>query len=146
MAAPHSPKPDCGIVAGYSETKSDGTLVIHIRQPGNAEVVESHAPGSKYYDSYLAWAGNPKAGEQKPIPPYRGMVSMRDDGILVVTSSGGNAGGLVSEPSTGWLRPGTAAYQDMMKRVGAMRPGEFRGIPVSLEGRCGSGSATHRRN
>jgi hypothetical protein len=58
---------------------------------------------------------------------------MDDDSMIRVTTSGSTMGALVAEPSTGVIEPGVPGYQEMIERVGGLRPGEFRGIPASAD-------------
>ena len=128
----------CPRSLGYSEISADGTLTIHIQMSSGVEMREVHASGSPDYRSYLAWAGNPRVGERKPIPIYSGLASMSEDRVITFTVGSDNGQGLTVEPSTGRITPGRPDYQAMIDRVGGLAPGEFRGIPAEVDTRCGS--------
>jgi hypothetical protein len=130
-ACPRSP--------GYAEMSADGTLTVHIVQSSGVELRETHAPGSPDYRSYVAWAGNPRVGERKPIPVYSGLASMDADGVITFTHGNDNRHELTVEPTTGRIRPGDPDYQAMIDRVGGLNAGEFRGIPAQAEPGCAAG-------
>ena len=129
---------DCPRSPGYSEISADGMLVVHFVEGPGVEIREVHAPADIDYHSWVIWAGNPRPGERKSIPIYLGRVSMRSDGTIDMILSGANIRGVVYEPTSGQIRSSTPEYQQMIDRVGGLRPGEFRGIPPLAGAACGN--------
>jgi uncharacterized protein len=73
-------------------------------------------------------------GVRFPIPPlikfYSGRVRMTDDKTLIVLWGGGRAkNGEIIKPSYQTIEPSDPRYDDILKRVGGLKPGYGTGIP-----------------
>jgi hypothetical protein len=124
---------------GVATMLSDGTIVYTIR--GDAihsdlkSVVWKYSVGSTGYSWALQNVGGIKSGETKPIPiapPSVGSATMLQDGTIRMQTWSRGASGTIFEGVI-TIRPGDSRYQDVLKHLGGLNPGQVKGIPPGLD-------------
>lgn len=85
-------------------------------------------PDTKGYADTVRYFGV-KPGQSKLIPRTVGQVEMNQDGSLTVYRGSDASGPVVIEPSQIVIPPGHAQYEELIARVGGLKPGETKGIP-----------------
>lgn len=113
---------------GVLEMSTDGTLTLEMFEAPQGANTQTIKPTDRYYERHIQEVGGIHPGERKFIYRSAGEVTMSDDGsiryIMNAFSESGEAFG-----TSGIAKPGDPNYEDLLKRVGGLKPGQTKPLP-----------------
>jgi hypothetical protein len=118
---------------GTVEMARDGTLTVKWNSeaygyPSPELTIRSNQPA---YRGYIDLVGGLKPGERKPMFGGIATVTMNSDHSLSIGWPGGNQGGLIVEPQTENVNPGSGRYEEILRKLGGLEPGDTKPLPAN---------------
>lgn len=114
---------------GTATMAADGTLTIHTdaSPPGAQE--QTYKPADPAYAATVQMIGGIAKGQTKTLYESAGEVTMNADGSISYSLAAYSPSGEQFRQA-GDAKPGTVNYETLVKRVGGLKPGETKPIPV----------------